>query len=98
MKLISKWENLTTTKKILYGYSVLFALLVILQCFGLPVENTVTIVAGGVEAVTIGFYLWKSKAENRMKIACSAIVALKKEFGEEHISELTEIVKEVIKE
>jgi len=86
---------MTTSKQILWFSWIIFFLLIILKVMGYDVTNEATIVGGIVTSVTTGFYMWKSKCENREKIAFSVIEKTADKYGiEPTISLISEIVKE----
>lgn len=86
---------LTTTKKILWLSWIFFIVLTGLSILGFNVDTSLTIVGGVATTVTTGFYLWKSKCENKEKIAIGIVEKLADKYGIENVIDLTgEILKD----
>lgn len=78
-------SGITTTKKILWLAWIFFVVLVFLKVRGFEVDTALEIVGGCVVTVISGFYMWKSKAENKVKISYGMINDLAKEYGIENV-------------
>lgn len=88
-------KKMTTTKKILWLCWLVFLALILLKLFNFDVETPLTIVGGVLTSIVTGFYMWKSKCENREKIALSMVDELAEKYGIENvISLIAEILKE----
>ena len=83
-------KKLTTTKKILWLSWILFIILIIFCILGYEVGIAMEVVGGIVTAVTTSFYLWKSRCENREKIALGMIDELAEKYGIENVISILE--------
>jgi len=80
-----KEPKFTTTKKVLWLSWILFIALIVVNAFGIQTGVAMEIVGGVVTAITTGFYIWKSKAENKQKIALGLIESLADKYGIENV-------------
>lgn len=78
-------SGITTTKKILWLAWIFFSVLVYLKVKGYEVDTALEIVGGCVVTVISGFYMWKSKAENKVKISYGMIQKLANKYGIENV-------------
>ena len=83
---------MTTTKKILWFSWIIFAALIVLKVLGYDTGEALGIVGGLVVSIVTGFYMWKSKCENREKIACASVKELADKYGIEHAIALAEVI------
>lgn len=87
-------NKITTTKKVLWLSWMLFLALIIMTALGLETGVAMEVVGGIVTAITTGFYIWKSKAENREKIALSMVDELADKYGIENVIQLLDTILE----
>lgn len=86
---------MTTSKKVLWICWITFIGLIVLKCKGFDVTDAIVIVGGALASVVTGFYMWKSKCENKEKIAYGAVEKFADKYGIENIvSLISEILKE----
>lgn len=83
---------MTTTKKILWTSWIIFIALIILKVLGYDVGEALGIVGGLVVSFVTGFYMWKSKCENREKIACTSVEKLADKYGMENAIAIAEVI------
>lgn len=72
---------------------IIFAALAICACF-FDVLSEIAVAWVGVLVIGTGFYFWKSKAENKMKIPMYMLVKLPKELRDD--VDMTEIIKSIL--
>lgn len=90
-----KLENkFTTTKKILWLSWIMFVTLIVVNACGIDTGLAMEVVGGIVTAVTTGFYLWKSKCENKEKIALGMVDELAEKYGIEAVIQLLDAILE----
>ena len=90
-----KLENkFTTTKKILWLSWIMFISLIVVTACGIETGMAMEIVGGIVTAVTTSFYLWKSRAENKEKIALGMVDELAEKYGIEAVIQLLDAILE----
>lgn len=81
-------NKFTTTKKILWVSWILFAALIVATACGIETGIAMEIVGGIVTAITTSFYMWKSRAENKEKIALGMVDELAEKYGIESVIQL----------
>lgn len=84
---------MTTSKKLLFGSWLFFSALILLKVLGFDVDVPLEVVGGLATGIVSGFYMWKSKAENKVKITIGMLGDLAEKYGIENVIEL---IKEVI--
>ena len=85
---ISQNEKLTTSKKLLIVAWGLLVILLALDIFGIEVETSLEIVGGIVTAIVSSVYLWKARAENKVKITITMVDSLADKYGVENVIEI----------
>ena len=90
--ILKQKQKLTTTKKILWLSWGLFIILIVLTAIGIETGIAMEIVGGLATTVTTAFYLWKSKCENREKIALAMVDELAEKYGIENVISLLDAI------
>lgn len=75
-------------------YLILIVLFVCTICFPMVELTTITVAWIAQLGVSTGFYYWKSKMENKVKIPIYVLKSMPKEFRSE--MDLTQIVQTII--
>ena len=81
------------SKKLLISDYLFMALLVVLSCFFEHIVE-IAVVWGAQVGVSSGFYYWKARQENKVKIPILVLNQMPKKFTDK--VDLTEIIKSII--
>lgn len=92
IKVQKQKQKLTTTKKVLWLSWGLFIVLIIMTACGIETGIAMEIVGGLAATVTTSFYLWKSRCENREKIALGMVDELAEKYGIENVIQLLDAI------
>ena len=85
-----KREKLTTSKKVLWLCWTIFIVLIILTAFGIDMGYVTEVVGGLITTVVTGFYMWKAKTENKIKITLGMLDDLE---HRENLSDITAMLE-----
>lgn len=81
-------KKVTTSKKLLFVAWGLLIILIVLDICGIDVETSLEMVGGLVTAIISSVYMWKAKAENKVKISVSMVDTLADKYGIENVIQI----------